>query len=339
MRTPEYLSPSSLKCAEDDQEEFYFRYLAETRIPKIPQTQPMSVGSAFDAYVKSYLHHALFGENHKDSNKFQLQSLFESQVESHNRDWALVAGRYVFWCYKESGALSDLMLELNGAVDDPSFEFEVKGEVKGYREGVTMDVEGMVLLGKPDIRFVNREGLHCIFDWKVNGYCGKANTSPKPGYVRCREWTPAGWAQRGCHKDAFPQVYRGILTNPHKYLETVDRDWATQNCTYGWLLGEAVGAEFLSGIDQVCGNGTKSTPESFPVLRIASHRCRVSESFQFETLARFQNLWKRIRSGHFFQDLSKGESDAKCQELDRRAWLIVHGEGTDQDWALNIARQ
>jgi hypothetical protein len=110
MRKPEYLSPTALAQWEKNQEEFYLQYLAKTRPPRFPQTQPMAVGAAFDAYIKSYYHERLFGAGFDP--KFKLAAIFESQVEPQNRDWALVAGKYAFEAYKFSGACADLFVEL-----------------------------------------------------------------------------------------------------------------------------------------------------------------------------------------------------------------------------------
>ena len=67
----------------------------------------MSIGSAFDAFLKSHLHKVLFGGT---DPRFELEAIFEEQVESHNRDWAKVHGEYVFNFYRECGALADLHL-------------------------------------------------------------------------------------------------------------------------------------------------------------------------------------------------------------------------------------
>lgn len=340
MRHPEYLSPSSLDCFEETPDEYYMRYLSDTKVPKIPQTQPMSVGSAFDAHIKSHIHLKLFGPNHKDAPKFELTTLFEAQVEMHNRDWAWENGKYVFEQYLQSGALADLMIELQQAAEDPRFEFDVKGEVEGYREGVTKAMKGLILMGKPDIRFVNSSGAHCIFDWKVNGYCGNSNTSPKPGYVQCREQSGDYWMRKGAHKNAFVQTIRGMQINSTCYLEDVDPKWATQNATYGWLLGEAVGAEIIAGIDQIVCNGGRRNAFDRPALRVASHRTRVSERFQFDVLARYQNLWGIINSEpfYFFRSLSFEESKAKCEVLDKMAASLASNGDSDADWAMKIAR-
>lgn len=61
MRKPDYISPTALKLYRDNRDEYYLRYLADTKSPRDGQTQPMSIGSAFDAYVKSDIHTKLFG--------------------------------------------------------------------------------------------------------------------------------------------------------------------------------------------------------------------------------------------------------------------------------------
>src|SRR5882672_1478920 len=176
MRKIEYLSPSSIKTWWEDPKKFYLQYLTDQRPPRTEQTRPMAAGSALDAYAKSFLHQHLFGTG--TDPRFQFDTLFEAQVESQNRDWAKVAGEYLFKVYEKSGAMVDLMLDLQQAIGTPKFEFEVKGIVKGYREGVTRDVSGIILLGKPDIFYINKHACHVVLDFKVNGFCGNYSTNP-----------------------------------------------------------------------------------------------------------------------------------------------------------------
>ena len=91
MRKPTYLSHSSLTLWGKDKEEFYIKHLSETRAPRIAQQNYMAVGAAFDAYAKSALHERLFGKG--ADSQFEFQTIFEAQVESHNRDFALEAGQ------------------------------------------------------------------------------------------------------------------------------------------------------------------------------------------------------------------------------------------------------
>lgn len=313
MRVPKYLSPSSFKLFESDLNEFYLKYLAETRQPRGGQTKPMSVGSAFDAYAKSYIHHCLFG-NYGLNDQYAKDTIFEQQVEPHNRDWARAAGQHTFDCYKNCGALADLMLELNKSVGKPRFEFEIQGTIES-RIGTVQ------LLGKPDIFFMNKEGARVILDWKVNGYCSNSIWSPMPGYVMCRDAWPPGSRKaspndRMPHKNCFPARFKGLMINTQEYLENLNIEWAAQLAVYGWLLGEEVGSQdLIHGIDQICGMGT---PEK-QLLRVASHRLRVGANFQHELLDRLTVAWDIIVSGHIFREMSREDSDAHCADLERQA--------------------
>ena len=175
MRTPRSLSYSSMSLWYKDQDEFYIRYLADHAAPRLPQEQPAAVGSAFDAYTKSMLAHALFGN--AASAQFEFAAIFESQVEPQNRDFALTAGKRVFKAYKLCGAYDDLLKQLQQSVEPPRFEFKVDGLILG-----------VPFTGKPDCRFVLDLGqgrIPCIYDWKVRGYCSKYGASPSKGYATC----------------------------------------------------------------------------------------------------------------------------------------------------------
>lgn len=312
MRVVEYLSPTSIAKYAEDSKEFYLMYLSDNRPDKFPQTQPMSIGSSFDAHVKSYLHERLFGKG--QDARFNFETLFETQVEQHNRDWALPNGRYAFECYKSSGALADLMITLQGASNTPRFEFDLMGSVNGSREAVNLDDGQVILLGKPDCHFVNKDGANVILDWKVNGYCAKSNTSPKKGYVKLRDgWvgTQSRTHNQG-HKDAQPMMHHGVMINVAHPLEVVDKGWANQLSIYGWLLGMSVGSDFVVAIDQLaCSPGVDK-----PQIRIAEHRAIVSSSFQEGLYLDAVALWKLCHSDHFFQELSKDDSKALCASLD-----------------------
>lgn len=323
MRLPKYMSPTSLKTFEDDPVKYYLRYLADDRPDRDPQTEPMSVGSSFDAHVKSYLVEKLFG---KAEGKYELTALFEAQVERHNRDFALKAGKHCFDVYKKSGALADLMIDLNKSVGDPKFEFSIQGAIGGEREGKFRDI-GIPLLGKPDVFFINSQGCHCIFDWKVNGYCSKSGASPTKGYIGLRN---SEGGNKGHHKDAHPMVINGIMINIAFFLEDVNMGWATQLAIYAWLIGEDIGAEFVIGIDQLaCRKGD---------IRIAQHRSKISPDFQNLLFERLVIAWSVINSDHFFRDMSIEDSRMRCKLLDGRA-EAVRGEGSSSDeWFKEFVR-
>ena len=322
MKIPKYLSNTSVQLFYSDRMEFYLKYLADNRPPRMPQTQPMSVGSAFDAYVKSYIVERLVGVGGRP--EFEREKIFETQVEPHLRDWARIAGQHAFDAYKLSGALADLMLELEQAEAEPRFEFTVQ-----------RTISGIPLLGKPDIWFVTREGMHVLIDWKVNGYCSRSAVSPKAGYIMCMD----GWkdnhsrTHRRPHKNAQVMKVGGLMINAAIFLETVDKTWADQTSLYGWLMGEEIGGRFITGIDQlVAGVGDP------PPIRVARHRCRVSAQYQQELWEKIKHVWETIHSGHIFDDLPLGESLTRQETLDNYH-KAFEGGSPNEEWYQSIMRQ
>lgn len=312
MRRPKYLSPTSISLFYSNIEDYYIRYLSDYKPPRPPQNQAMSIGSAFDAYVKSYLHEKLFGKNHKDSDTYELETIFQEQVEPHNRDWAWRHGEQAFRVYKESGALSDLMLDLEKAVSDPKFEISIKGRVSSK-------IGGVILLGKPDVYYINQEGHPVILDWKVNGWCSKSGASPKRGYIRIRHGSTDRKKDKGQHKEAMPMRYQGMMVNFGHHLEDVDESWASQLSIYGWLCGEDIGGDFITGIDQlVC----KPTGLEFPDVRVAEHRLRTGKKFQNELFEKAVEVWDIVNSDHIFRDVSEETSKRRCKTLDAKAEVL-----------------
>ena len=313
-RTPTYLSPSAINKFRRDPEEYYLHYIASDKPDRDPQNQAMSIGSSFDAYCKSWLHERLFGRG-KDP-KYAFENIFETQVESQWRDWARLHGMYVFDQYESCGALSDLLMDLQKAITDPKFEIDVSGVITNHatgqleREPQTAELKGVMLLGKPDVFYVNKEGMHVIVDWKVNGYVSKYNISPMPGYVKLR----GDHKKEGqCHPDCILTPFHGMLINGKNSLHEYNPDWATQLSIYAWLGGLEVGADFIAGIDQVV---CKRNSSEFPELRFAEHRNLVHKNFQYETFNTAKNLWNVIHSDHFFRDRSKEDSEMLCKTLD-----------------------
>lgn len=327
MRTPKYLSNTSISLFYKDRMEFYLKYLADERPPRFKQTRPMSVGSAFDAFVKHYIMEKLLG---KDSipPEFERDTIFTTQVEEHHRDWARVAGEHVFECYKRSGALADLMIELELADVQPRFEFTVQRTIRG-----------VPLLGKPDIWFITKDGMHVLIDWKVNGYCASRSVSPKKGYIKIVDgWdhsvTKASKSHKTPHKDAQVLKVGGIMCNVAVHLEDVDIGWANQTALYGWLMGEEIGAKFMTGIDQIVAKPNKPKP----LLRIARHRCRVSAAYQQGLWLRIKKVWDTIQSGHIFDEMPR-EKSVKRQEMLDGYHKAYDGDNADEKWFQSVTRE
>lgn len=311
MRMPTYLSPTSISLWGKDRDEFYLYYLADNRPPRIPQNQAMSIGAAFDAYVKSFLHERLFG---KGANPlFEFNTLFEVQVEPHNRDWALIHGAHVFESYRRCGALADLLLDLQGAQGDPKFEMTVQGNIVH-----SACVGGVPMLGKPDIWFINKSGVFIVFDWKVNGYCSVSITSPKKGFVKIYDAHVEKMSKGHLlpHKDSQLMLVDGININIGHFLEEIEKSWADQTAIYSWILGAPVGSKFTIAIDQIVCKGSDC---DFPYLRVAAHRCRVSAAYQEILYNKIADIWNRIvvGPGAIFDDMNQDNSEARCAVLDK----------------------
>lgn len=323
MRKLSYLSPTSLSKFIENQDEFYLLYLAENRAPRGQQTLPMSIGSAFDAYTKSYLFEKLIGRSDPDWPKFNFITLFEAQVDPINRTWALKHGKYVFDQYVSSGALASIIIELENSIGRPRFEMDIMGFVNN-------DILNIPFLGKPDIFFVNKEGYQSIYDWKVNGYCSKIGASPKKGYIKILPDYVA-------HKEAVPIRWKGIVVNGNQMLSlhNVDESWARQTCIYGWLCGCQVGSDFGIGIEQVaCNNRYNTLPgENYPELRFAQHRYRSDRDFQQLVYRQAAECWTMINNGpeNYYRGLSPSESKSRCDTMEARAKGLFFGLNSEED--------
>lgn len=315
------LSPSAISTYLKSKEEFYLRYLAPVKPPVVPQTEAMAVGSAFDAYVKSYLYKSLFGN--KDP-RYSFEALFESQVEPHVRDFARDAGALCWAEYSRSGALMDLLLDMKSASIEPRFEFDLFGVVFGKREGLSLEVDSVGFKGKPDAYYVTRDGVRVILDWKVNGYMSSA--SPMKGYVRL--WLDGQY--QGSHKECVIGKYHGTLYNKGTTLDKLNNDWARQLSIYAWLIGEEVGSDFLVAIDQLACRDTG--------IRVAEHRLFVDPDAQKNYFEIALTIDRSIKNKHLFNELSKEENDKKYRYLDDLSYRL-HDENDMEAWLYNQNRR
>jgi len=247
----------------------------------------MSVGSAFDAFVKSFL------------AGYNLEEIFQKQVDPAMQEWAWSNGRRAFELYKESGALEALEKEIENYSVDPRFEFDVSGIIQGVPLG-----------GKPDLWYGHRSGAHVLLDWKVNGYCGKRALSPKKGYIH-------RYDTKMMHKECVPVEYKGYLINSAHPLNTVDTSWANQLSIYAWLLGEPIGSDFVVGIEQLCG----------PDCLCVSHRSLIEPQYQEDLVRKIKYMWNLIQQGprHIFDTVSEEQSEEECAVLDKY-YLAFQGE-------------
>lgn len=326
MRKPKYLSYSAMDLFYKDREEYYLKYLADNRPPRMPQTAPMAVGSAFDAFCKSFLHDKF---NDSPDPEFAADTIFNTQVEEQNRTECRPIGKYLFDCYRQSGALSDLVGEMSAMGAEPEFEISLEATI-----------HGIPLLGKPDIHFKLLDES-VIYDWKVNGYFSKSSNSPKPGFTKSRD----GWNHSDkspsrthgkCHKDAFLQPHGSVMVNAGASIDSINPEWAGQLSMYSWLTGAPVGSKILCGVDQITGCGY--VPGCKTDVRITSFRGYISPEFQESLLIKLSTMWQIINDGHIFADVSRSESDSRCKNLDGR-YLAYDGTHESDSFIESIDRQ
>ena len=129
MRTPKYISPSSLSKFESDRHSFYTRYLCDIRTERPPQADFMAVGSAFDGFTKSAIHVAIHGEQATKGTPYEKDTIFEKQVEPHVRDVAMERGTDLFNQYVECGAYPALLKDIEASPFAPEMEFDVTGTI------------------------------------------------------------------------------------------------------------------------------------------------------------------------------------------------------------------
>lgn len=341
-RRPKALSYSSLSLYEKDPDEFFLRYLAGTKAPRLPQEKYMSIGSAFDAYVKADLHAAVFGPGSDPT--FGFEKLFEDQVEEHNRDWAREAGKYVFECYRHTGAYDELLALLLKSIEPPRFESKIDAEING-----------VPFTGKPDLRFMLQfdgfEPLRVVLDWKVKGFCSKSAASPSKGYALCRDGydaiklgidktkaCPEGKQSQSHgkeHGNYLAHNHRGLTIN-QGYMEACNDEYADQVSTYGWMLGETPGDEnVVVWIDEIV---SKPRPDQHPLLRVANHRARVSREHQLKLLSRITTCWDAITTGHIFRDMSRADSDGRCEVLEDMSIGLQTDGSAEENWFNEAVR-
>lgn len=318
MRKPKFLSYSAQACFWKDREEYCLRYLVDKRIPRSPQERPASIGSAFDARAKSFLYQRLVGKN---DPQYEFESLFETQVEKQNWDWARDNVDHVFNSYMASGMMDELIELMEKSTVEPRFEFDVFGEVRG-----------VPIMGKPDCVFKIGD-LWFILDWKVSGYCSKKGVSPaklyrllKDGWVDGGHTKNHGKPHQGYEMDLDARF--GVSTHYMEDCGQAGTNWAEQLSLYGWALGMEIGDEnVVLMIDQLA---CRPVTDAKPAIRVANYRSRVRDSFQEYLADRIVECWERIQSPDTIFD---DDSAEKFEQLNGYAETLDYSN--DEDKAFN----
>lgn len=309
MRHFKAISPSSLGLYESNREEFYLKYLSEQRPERPPQMIYMAAGSSFDAYVKSKIHTDVFGEAATKGSAYEFATIFEAQVEPQCRDAALEMGRYLMDKYVQSGAYQTLICDILRSPAPVRMEFEVKKVVNG-----------VPLLGKPDLQYLTPVGVHVISDWKVNGSYSSHGVSPVQGYKTCRSFDAKTrlW-QPSSHKKYFSKKVKDLEVNMN-CLSQFSPDWATQLTIYAWCLDEVPGHEdFVVRMEQfACRPGGIRSDGSLQV-KIATHMSTISPRFQMDVMKRLVEMWTSIEKGHIFTDMTLEQSRENQEMVEAKA--------------------
>lgn len=302
---PKYISPSSLAKWESNRTEFYQYYLCEHRNPRALQEVYMAVGSGLDAFTKSAIHTAIYGVNATKGSQFDFEKLFETQVEAHCRDEVMLRAQHLFDQYVKSGAYGALLADIVASPYAPQMEFTTAAEI-----------QGVPISGKPDLRYITREHVHVLSDWKVNGSTSASGASPEQGYKIARNcYDPKKNGE--VHKKYEALQFRDVEINA-RYLNEFCDYWADQLAMYAWTMGEPVGSEeFVIRMEQVACRPVKGEP--LPRAKFATHMSRIEKRYQEKLMMRIHDCWNTIKSGHIFTDMSREESDARCEMLDDQA--------------------
>jgi hypothetical protein len=327
LRVPFYLSFSGMTQFFSDRDEYFLRYIAKNRPPRAPQGEPASVGSAFDARVKSELYERYYGAGYKPE-KYSFEALFLKQVDEERRDFARDRGIYVYESYVKSGMYKRFTDVFDLAVEPPKFEFKVQ-----------KTVGGVPFLGLPDGHAKLASGRSVIADWKVNGFCSKSNTSPNKGYAKCLDGYTAKKPSKSheqSHKEHVAFMLDGIEISEH-FMEDVEEKWASQTTGYGWCLDCPVGNEDTIYMIHQCV--AKPLPSgAMPLLRFADFRARTRKPFQEMLMKNYQRVWKAVSTGHIYDEMSKQNSDKEVARMHDLAEALYGDESEHAEFYSDVIR-
>ena len=298
-KLPFYLSPSSLWAIENTPCTFYLERLIQDCYEREPQSPPSAVGSAFDFFIKIHLakhmssrlnvkgnvlkmedlRNVLMRGMHSSEQKALYQGksvndiLWQTNVQPHMRTEAAGAGKLLFDEYN------------NAMPEDWEYRYddiEIHSNYDLHWKGINIP-----LLGKADASVklpsiwkdrVNTKSVP--LDWKVKGYGSQA--SPTKGYFDI--WDKGEWKHKP-HKDYYCNIP----------MDSIDVNYATQLCTYGWMLGISPGTPFPAYIEQIVIRNNS--------IRVALYEGIITREFQLNLAERYYQAWTKLRSGRFLQDI------------------------------------
>jgi len=267
---------------------FYLTRLINDRMDREPQGVAAAVGSSFDYYMKMALVESKFP--HKADILPKLKSGIETNKVEADR-----MGKKAYRLYTENAfdenEYHDIELRLNGSYEG----IPITGYLDATSHIITIDDYAEEF--HSNISY----GDNIIpMDWKTMGYSSKTPISPPPGYFKLVE----GFIRKPAHD----------LFEPDIPFEYIDAKWATQLCTYGWLMDYPVGKPFHVRLDAIIWKNNT-------IRCIARYYGLITEKFQEYTMKRYTRLWNSLLDGSFIQLLgSKDDENLIWLESKTETW-------------------
>lgn len=323
MQLPKYLSPSQASLFFSDREEYYLRYLAANRLPRLPQTEAMALGGAFDSHLKRALAKRYLSPSDArllEGGEYDLSCMLDHAIEPHlDRAKLTQLGRLLFDGYISSGAWERLLRDMDN-MDAGTLCME---QAVYY----TCPETGLCIMGKPDIAF-KRGGVGHVYDAKVNGFYSKAGASPIKNHI----WNSYdGFA----HLDAVVQRHAcGTLVDVTSHFV---EDYVRQISTYSWaLFGRD--SYVIGGIEQLACKVVSPRARKVPTCVVGgvgvtycSTRAVIGDVVMSRLYEEYLFMWQCLTSGYIFDGVvsSRAESDDLCVVLEGRANAVIE----DPEWA------
>lgn len=290
-RISNYYSPTQLTLFERQRAEWVLRYVYGCS--SFEQTQAMAIGGAFDCYAKAAIA-AHFGV------EFDLESNLNRAIQIKDVPTACIVradAAELFDSYAVPYAAMIRDMEAS-KINVSTLEMEVK-------RTFTPDGCNFNILGIPDLTYETLDGVRVILDWKVNGRYSARGGSVLTNFVKCLPPTSTSGAN-GAHKKVCALNTNGMLSDHQGFRCNAH---SSQIATYGLACGED---EIIAWIEQlVCRPGHART---FAVVR-GRLDCR-------PVLERYKAMHSIIESGHYFDKLTRSESDSQMHNC----WVEAVGE-------------
>jgi len=280
-KQPKFLSPSSLNQFEKEPNKFFLQRLSLPPRPREPQSVAAALGTIVDIEAKTYL------MKQGLLNKYTTAALAEDLI--HNRTIN------VPWYQpeKENKNLYDIDYE---NVEPHLKTDEVLTAGKDIAKVYIKQLIDRDITQWHDVDVKTIYNLSVVIGGKrhtvpiygiTDALVGTLEDGISPLDYKCTSGSPKkGWC--------FSIVKGAKLEKPENDInipfDTIDSQWATQCCTYGWASGRPLFKPFTVFVDQIC-YGAKTLG-----VRIFRFQGTITPEFQKLVAARYLHCWDSITS-------------------------------------------